>query len=86
MASLAGLCILDARADVPGAEAGLPGAFLMPVLLVLTVLATQEVLRLARAAGIRPVAWTIYAGNLLLVVAQWLPALYLYLAAQLLVA
>lgn len=54
----------------------------MPVLLLLTVLATQEVLRFARAAGIRPVAWTIYAGNLLLVVAQWLPALHLYLAAQ----
>ena len=66
----------------PGAEAGLPGAFLMPVLLLLTVLATQEVLRLARAAGIRPVAWTIYAGNLLLVAAQWLPAFYLYLDSQ----
>ena len=80
--ALLGLCVLDARADPPGVEAGLPGAFLMPVLLVLTVLATQEVLRLAQAAGIRPVGWTIYAGNLLLVVAQWLPAFYLYLAAQ----
>ena len=80
--SLMGLCILDARADPPGVEARLPGAALMPVLLVLTVLATQEVLRLARAAGIRPVAWPIYAGNLLLVIAQWLPALYLYLAAH----
>jgi phosphatidate cytidylyltransferase len=79
---LLGLCVLDARADAPGLEAGLPGAALMPLLLVLTVLATQEVLRLAQAAGIRPVAWTIYAGNLLLVVAQWLPALYLYRAAQ----
>ena len=56
-----------------------PARVLMPVLLVLTVLATQEVLRLARAAGIRPVAWTIYAGNLLLVVAQWLPEVNLYL-------
>ena len=80
--SLVGLCVLDAGADRPGVEAGLPGAALMPVLLLLTVLATQEVLRLARAAGICPVAWTIYASNLLLVVAQWLPALYLYMAAQ----
>ena len=80
--SLLGLCILDAHADAPGVEeAGLPGRYLIPVLLVLTVLATQEVLRLARAAGIRPVAWTIYAGNLLLVIAQWLPAVYLYWAA-----
>ena len=79
---LAGLCIWDARADSPQLEAGLPGAALMPVLLLLTVLATQEVLRLARAAGTRPVAWPIYTGNLLLVVAQWLPAVYLYLAAR----
>ncbi len=73
---------MDAQTDPPGVEPGLPGAFLMPILLVLTVLATQEVLRLAQAAGIRPVAWTIYAGNLLLVIAQWLPALYLYVAAH----
>ena len=79
---LVALCAFDARADSPGAEAGLPGAFLMPVLLVLTALATQEVLRLAEAAGIRPVAWTIYAANLLLVTAQWLPELYLFLVKQ----
>ena len=78
IAALVGLCILDARADPPGAEAGLPGAFLMPVLLVLTVLATQEVLRLASAAGIRPVAWPVYAGNLFMVVAQWVPEVNLY--------
>ncbi len=76
---LAVLCVLDAQTDAPGREAGLPCVFLMPVFLVLTMLATQEVLRLARAAGIRPVAWTVYAGNLLLVVAQWLPAVNLYL-------
>jgi phosphatidate cytidylyltransferase len=78
--ALAGICVLDARSDRVGDEPGLPGAFLMPVLLLLTILASQEVLRLAEAAGIRPVAWPIYAGNLLLVAAQWLPALYLYLA------
>jgi phosphatidate cytidylyltransferase len=77
--ALIALCILDARTDRPGMEPGLPGAFLMPVVLGLTMLATQEVLRLASAAGIRPVAWPIYAGNLLLVVAQWLPEFNLYL-------
>jgi phosphatidate cytidylyltransferase len=82
IAVILGLCVLDARMDRPGMEAGLPGVALMPVVLLLTVLATQEVLRLAQAAGIRPVAWTVYAGNLLLVVAQWLPALYLYMAAH----
>ena len=79
---LAGLCILDARTDPPGTEPGLPGTFLMPVLLLLTVLATQEVLRLAAAAGIRPLAWTIHAGNLLLVFAQWLPVYFLYSGAR----
>ena len=51
---LVGLCWLDARADAPGVEAGLPGASLMPVLLLLTVLATQEVLRLAAGGGHPP--------------------------------
>ena len=77
-----GLCVLDARTDQPGMEAGLPGLALMPVVLLLAVVATQEVLRLARAAGIRPVAWPSYAANLLLLVAQWLPAVYLYLAGR----
>jgi phosphatidate cytidylyltransferase len=76
--ALVGVCILDARADIPGEEAGLPGVFLMPVLLALTFLATHEVLGLARAAGIHPVAWPVYVGNLFLVVAQWLPELTLY--------
>ncbi len=77
-----GLCVLDARADAPGVGAGLPGAVLMPVLLLLTALATQEVLGLAGAAGIRPVAWPIYAGNLLLVTVPWLPELYLFLSSH----
>jgi phosphatidate cytidylyltransferase len=76
--ALVGFCILDARADVPAEEPGLPGAFLMPILLAATLLATREVLGLARAAGIRPAAWPIYAGNLLLVVAQWAPEAILY--------
>jgi len=76
---LVGLCIWDAHADPPGVEPGLPGAALVPFVLLLTVLATQEVLRLARAAGIRPVAGPIYAANLLLVVAQWFPEVNLYL-------
>jgi phosphatidate cytidylyltransferase len=76
---IVGLCIFDARMDPPGGETGLPGAALMPVLLIFTVLATQEVLRMANLAGIRPVAWSIYAGNVFIVVAQWLPEVNLYL-------
>jgi phosphatidate cytidylyltransferase len=70
--ALVGLCWLDACSD-------LPGVALMPLLLLLTVLATQEVLRLARAANLHPPAATVYFGNVLLVLAQWFPTLNLYL-------
>ena len=50
----------------------------MPVFLLLTVLATHEVLRLSSAAGIRPVAGSVYAANIFLVLAQWLPELIVY--------
>ena len=45
----------------------------------MTLLAARELLRLARSAGIRPVGWAVYAGNLLLVFARWLPELMFYL-------
>ena len=79
---LVGLCLLDAYADRPGMEAGLPGVALMPLVLLLTALATHELLRLARAAGIHPVGWAVYAGNLFLVIAQWLPEVHLYALQQ----
>jgi phosphatidate cytidylyltransferase len=81
--ALIGLCWLDAQSDLPEGlqrvHIGLPGVTLMPLALILTALATQEVLRLARAANLRPAATAIYFGNLFMVVAQWLPMLNLYL-------
>ena len=74
--AVVGLCWLDAKSD-------LPGVAMVPVLLVLTALATQEVLRLARAANLNPAAPAIYFGNLLLVLAQWLPAVNLYIISLL---
>jgi phosphatidate cytidylyltransferase len=65
---LVGLCWLDHEAD-------LPGAWLMPIAIVLTVLASQEILGLMRAGGLRPVGWTVYVGNVLIVLASWLPIL-----------
>ena len=47
------------------------------------MLATQEVLRLARSANLRPAGRPVYFGNLLLVLAQWFPALNLYLLHKL---
>jgi phosphatidate cytidylyltransferase len=66
IALLVGLCWLDERAAVPG-------IWLLPVTLLFTLLASGEVLYLARAGGMRPLAWPVYCGNLLLVLAQWLP-------------
>jgi phosphatidate cytidylyltransferase len=51
------------------------GAWLLPVAVFFAVAATREVLHLLAAAGIRPVAWAVHGGNLLLVVSGWLPPL-----------
>jgi phosphatidate cytidylyltransferase len=63
---LVGLCWLDDGAAVPG-------VWLLPVAIAFAVGASGEILRLARAAGLRPIAWTVYLGNVLLVLSPWLP-------------
>ncbi len=45
----------------------------MPTLLLLSVLATQEMLALFAARELRPVAWPLYLVNLALVAVNWLP-------------
>jgi len=51
--------------------AAVPGVWFMPIAVLVAVLATGEMLGLTQAAGLRPVAWPIYATNLLLVLAAW---------------
>ncbi len=51
----------------------MPGLWLFPVALVCTVAATGEVLYLANAAGVEPLSWTVYAGNVLLLASSWVP-------------
>jgi len=63
---LVGLCWLDHRSDVPG-------AWLMPVAILLSILATGEMLGLMRAAGLAPIGWTACVGSLLVLLAAWLP-------------
>lgn len=63
---LAALCWLDARADRPG-------IFLAPLVVVVCVLATGELLRMFRAGGGNPLAWAMYAGTLLPVLAACAP-------------
>ena len=66
IATLVGLCRLDAGASVPG-------IWLLPVVIVITVLATKELLDLLIAAGMRPLGWVVHLMNLWLVVTPWIP-------------
>jgi phosphatidate cytidylyltransferase len=65
IAALVALCWLDNR------TAAIAGAWLMPVAVAATLLATKEVLDLAAFAGMRPTRWTVYVGNVFLVTSTW---------------
>ena len=73
VAALVGLCWLDHLAT-------LPGAWLFPVAVVLSVLAGEEILDLMAAGGLRPIRWIVHAGNLALVAGTWLPVVCCELA------
>lgn len=66
IALLVGLSWLDAHAS-------LPGVWLLPVLIVFSLLGSAEVLRLMACAGIRPAPWVVYTGNLLILATNWAP-------------
>ncbi|MBN2023230.1 MAG: phosphatidate cytidylyltransferase [Pirellulales bacterium] len=68
IAALAGLCWLDHRA-------ALPGAWLFPVAVALTILTSGEMLGLMAAVGPRPIPWVVHGANLLIVAGTWLPLL-----------
>ena len=55
---------------------GVAGAWLLPVLLAVSMLATAEVLSLLRAKGHRPIGGLVYAGNLLIPLAAALPIVF----------
>jgi len=62
--------------DYKGALLGVSGAWLLPVLLAVSMLATAEMLSLLRAKGHRPLGWPVYAGNLLIPLAAALPVVF----------
>lgn len=66
---LVALCWLDARAVRPG-------IYLAPVVALLCVLATGELLQMFRARGGDPLAGTMYVGTLLPVAASWVPVFW----------
>ena len=72
VATLVGLCWLDHAAEMRGAA--VPGVWLLPVAILFTLAATDEILRLAKAGGLRPLAWPVYLGNLLLIAGNWVPS------------
>ncbi len=67
---LVGLCVLDYYC-----HGGRPGVWLAPVAVLVSVLATAEVLSLLAAAKMRPIAGVVHAGTLLIVLAAIAPTL-----------
>jgi phosphatidate cytidylyltransferase len=49
----------------------MPGLWLLPLTMIIAVLAGGEVLWLLSSRNIRPVAWVVHAGNVLIVAANW---------------
>ena len=56
------------------APLGCPGIVLGPLLVMLAALACQETLSLLASGGYRPLAWTTYAGTILIAAAACVPA------------
>jgi phosphatidate cytidylyltransferase len=69
IAAFATLCWCDYH-RTPGAPAG---AWLFPIAVILSVLASQEILGLLRAGGHRPIGWIVYLGNFLIVLSNGVP-------------
>jgi phosphatidate cytidylyltransferase len=59
--------------DFRQAVFGVPGVWLFPVLLAVSLLAAEEVLSLVGGKDLRPVAWVIYLGTALINLAAALP-------------
>jgi phosphatidate cytidylyltransferase len=68
IAALAGMCWLDHLAS-------LPGTWLMPLAVVFAVFATAETSQLMAAGGEQPRAWTVYCGNVLILLSNWIPVI-----------
>jgi phosphatidate cytidylyltransferase len=69
IAAFALLCWLD-YTRLAGAP---PGAWLFPIAVVLSVLASGEILGLMKSGGHEPIGWIVYVGNLLIVLSNGVP-------------
>jgi phosphatidate cytidylyltransferase len=68
IAALVALCAFDAMLPFE-----LGGVLLLLVALFVSSLASNEVLDMAAAGGMRPLRWPVYVGNLLIVTGAWTP-------------
>jgi phosphatidate cytidylyltransferase len=69
IAVVVALCWFDYRSSQPG-------LWLMPFALLITVAASKEVLWLLDARQLKPAAWVIYLGNLMIVASAFKPHLF----------
>lgn len=70
IAALAALSWLDHRAGLAGS---MPGLYLLPLALIVSLAASGEMLWLLAARGLHPLPWVVYGGNLAIVAANWIP-------------
>ncbi len=77
IAPLVTLLVLDYRSNF-----GAPGIWLAPLPVLFTLLGVAEVLDLLAGKGLRPVAWSVYAGALLVSGASLVPLLSPLLGAE----
>lgn len=61
---IAALCWADYHAPVPG-------MWLLPLAMALSLLISNELLTMMSAAGLKPAVWPVYLGNLAMVAANW---------------
>ena len=72
IAAFATLCWCDYHRTL-----GVPaGAWLFPIAVILSALASQEILGLLRAGGHRPIGWLVYLGNFLIVLSNGVPMFF----------
>lgn len=55
---------------------GIPGIWLLPLGLIISLMAVHEVLDLLWAAGHQPLSWTAYAGVAMIYLSAWVPQLW----------
>jgi phosphatidate cytidylyltransferase len=70
IAALVGLCWFDLRAPWPG-------MYLWPLAVVVSLLTASELLAMFRKSGHRPLAWVVYMGTLVTVLAAGMPAFWI---------